>query len=700
MQPALETAGVFAGILVLGSSLIPGAYTGNRSANHRFGPGAGETTADGRPSSEQTEGTVAGRVYGPNGAPVVGAQVSVIGSRVWPAKSIDTDAEGRFAWEDIPPGIYEVRARRDNWIAPPLEGLELEAGRTRVVSFRLLPGRILHGRVVDRDQSTPIRAASVSVGEGSIGLSSRTTQTDRDGRFTFDGILDTDLRVAAVADGYVASPPRMHRPSDGEVVLTLSKAARVEGEVVDAGGHPVVGARVVVVLKHAGSPRPALAADSLGVTAGVVPPISAAGSAPSESGHAMTSVQASTDTRGAFVLEGLGAGRIQLVASHPDYAPGQSSPLTLRGGAVLREVRITLERGGLIDGRVVDARGFGLGAVSVELREQDGALPRLTMSSDDGTFEFQGVRDDVTLIARTANQLSVRKRAKVTPGERVSVTLQIAAALTELRGRMVDDRGFGVERVQVTVTSFAQESPSKRTTFSEGDGTFVFSSLPEPPYRLIASHPEFSVARIERVSSVDDELVVTLTSSAWVQGRVIDDWTGDGVSDAKLVLVGASPSETRSDGDGIFRIDQVPAGTYALEVHHPDYDVYKSEVTVDVSSRSTGGLVLDALRLPPTGQIEGEVVDAAGDPVLDAEVAWGAQPQWSRKATTNGEGVFVLRGVPPGKQPVTARHARAGVAQFSGLVSVRAQDLSRGVVIRLPRAKDAEPVPQDAVVDQ
>ncbi len=677
--------------------MIPGAYTGNRVNDYPLGRHDGGPAPGERPGSDDGIATVSGRVFGPDGSPVAGAEVSVIGSRVWPAKSIQTDHGGRFAWQDIPPGIYEVRARKGNWIAPPLEGLDIEAAQTRVVSFRLLPGRVFEGRVLDGDSATPIRAASVSIGEGSIGLSSRTTKTDRDGRFVFDGVLDTELRVSAVAQGYVASAPRLHSPSEGAVVLTLSKGVRVEGEVVDEEGRPV-GARVTVVSIHAGSPRPVLTADSLGVTEGVVPPISAAGSASVPPGQSMSSIGASADAQGAFVLEGLQSGRVQLVASHPEYAPGQSSTLSLRGGTVRRDVRITLARGGSIEGRVVDARGFGIGAVSVELRAGEDVWPRLVMSLDDGTFDFEGVRGAVSLTARTANQLSVRKQVRVTQGERVSVVLQIAAALTELRGRTVDQSGFGVERVQVTVASLDQGSPFKRTTFSEPDGTFVFASLPSPPYRLTATHSDFSEARIDRISAVEDELRIVLAKSAFVRGRIVDDWTGDGVPDATLRLAGVSRLEASSDDDGTFIIDQVPSGTYVLEVHHPDYDVHQSEVIVDASSRAPSVLVLDALRLPPTGRIEGEVVDTEGDPVFEAEVAWGARPAWLRKATTDENGVFVLRGVPPGKQPVTARHARAGVAQFSGLVSVRPQDVSRGVYIRLPRAQDDEPL-EDSVVD-
>ena len=635
--------------------------------------------------------TLAGRVYGPSGAPLKGASVSVIGSRVWPARVVEANHEGRFIWEGIPPGIYEVRARQGSLISPLLEGLLLEPGETRVLSFRLTPGRSLKGRVIDAQSSQAIGNATISIGEGPIGLLSRSTQTDRDGRFVFYGVPNTELRVSVSSQGYVATPPRLYLPEETGILIALSKAASAVGRVVDEQGRGIAGARVAAVSVGTDpSPRPVLSADSLGVTGGAVPPISAALSGTPASASAMAETRSSRD--GTFRLQGLRPGRFRLVASHSTYASGHSQALRLRGGAERAGIRLVLMRGGAIEGRVVDARGYGVASASIELRGDGDPLPRTVMSASDGTFEFQGVRGNVVVTARTSNQLATRKRVRIAEGDRVAVTLQLSASVSELRGRAVDDGGFPVERAQVTLISLRAGTKLRRTTFSDADGTFIFSGLPDPPYQLKAIHSEYSEAQVDRVSTTEAEVQVVLVQGISLQGRVVDDWTDEGVGGADLTLSGPGRFEATTDDDGGFSFRNVSVGAYTLQVRHPDYDVHEVPVAVEASRYSPQAASIDSIRLPPTGRIEGEVLDSEGEPVGGSEVAWGIKPMWSRKAKTDAQGKFVLRGVPPGQHPVTARHPNAGQVQSDRLVSVRPQDLTPGVYLRLPRSQTAEPL--------
>ena len=177
-----------------------------------------------------------------------------------------------------------------------------------------------------------------------------------------------------------------------------------------------------------------------------------------------------------------------------------------------------------------------------------------------------------------------------------------------------------------------------------------------------------------------------------LQGRVVDDWTDEGVGGADLTLSGPGRFEATTDDDGGFSFRNVSVGAYTLQVRHPDYDVHEVPVAVEASRYSPQAASIDSIRLPPTGRIEGEVLDSEGEPVGGSEVAWGIKPMWSRKAKTDAQGKFVLRGVPPGQHPVTARHPNAGQVQSDRLVSVRPQDLTPGVYLRLPRSQTAEPL--------
>jgi hypothetical protein len=84
--------------------------------------------------------------------------------------------------------------------------------------------------------------------------------------------------------------------------------------------------------------------------------------------------------------------------------------------------------------------------------------------------------------------------------------------------------------------------------------------------------------------------------------------------------------------------------------------------------------------------VEGEVVDANGEAVAGAEVAWGEPPHWNRSVRTDARGSFVLRGVPAGEAWLTARHAVGGEGSVEESVTVLPLETSPGALIELPEA--------------
>src|SRR5207247_41996 len=71
-----------------------------------------------------------------------------------------------------------------------------------------------------------------------------------------------------------------------------------------------------------------------------------------------------TDGAGRFRVVGLPAGRLVVVASHPDFARGASEPFLTTPGTV-STVQVVLQRGATVRGRVVDERGQPLGGVEI-----------------------------------------------------------------------------------------------------------------------------------------------------------------------------------------------------------------------------------------------------------------------------------------------------------------------------------------------
>jgi hypothetical protein len=193
-------------------------------------------------------GSVAGRVFGPDGKPAVGVEVS-LSPNITADMSI-TDAEGRFALEDIRPGSYTLIAR------PPESAKPVEAKdgtRTAVVTtyypsvadqseaqkiafsgqadfyeirMQTAPVHRVRGIVLDEagkpssgaevtlspaPESTPGSAGLgqraggpsfflMGVRQGSAGVPDSTVESGKDGRFEFPAVRSGDWKIKAVSD--------------------------------------------------------------------------------------------------------------------------------------------------------------------------------------------------------------------------------------------------------------------------------------------------------------------------------------------------------------------------------------------------------------------------------------------------------------------------------------------------------------------
>ena len=677
----MRLAGTISGFLVLGTFVIPGAYAPNKEG-FSYGP-AGERVRAG-PSSGELVGsaTVAGRVYGPDGEPLAGAEVSLAGSGFWPARSVRSNAGGRFYWPGVPAGIYELRATHGRLGSSPLEGLILDPGARRVFGLRLAEGWTLSGQVINARSGRPISGASVNVATGILGVYSRAVESDAQGRFAVSGIVSDDPNLYVEADGYVPSGPLAASPDEPDIDVRLEPGATIEGWVVDDRGRPIQGAVVRAYGGAEAGPAAPVGSDSLGVTAGPVPPISTSGT------RQLAFVeQVSTGADGGFRLSGLRSGPYSAIGAHEAYAPGESREIQVRPGATISDVRIVMFRGAELRGRVRDARGNWLEGIPVELRLPSERLPRMTVTGDDGSFAFRGVRGEVTVTALPYDLPPASKTVSIVDEHRAEVELILSGTLRTLRGRVLDERGFGVEGALLTVTSTGSGVSVRRSAKSESDGTFAVPALAEPPYDLQIEHPMYSGARLDDIE-VTDGVQVVLVAGVTLQGRVLDDWSGEELPGVRVKLEGPTEPSTQTARDGWFVFRQMPVGIYDVTFSHPDYESQYQRIEVERPLYVDRPQELAVVRLLPGGTVEGEVLDAYGEPVPGAEVTWGDPPDWKEAVSTDSRGRFRLRGVTPGSVWITARHPDAGENESSGPVTVRPQENSPGAYVKLPGRLD------------
>ncbi|MDB5910750.1 MAG: resA 1 [Massilia sp.] len=195
-----------------------------------------------------------GRVVDAHGKPVPNANVSVDKWRTAPRLGIDfeTDADGRFVWNDAPADAVMLSASTRTHSSTH-ESVTATAGEAEVV-LKLAAQAVLRGSVVDDATGKPIEKFSVHVSANREKTGWTMDRGGVNGKYevtSFDGADAVQIRVSA--DGYLPleSPDLKSRDDVVQFDARLKKGGGMEGSVLTPDGKPAVGADVVLIEKGA-----------------------------------------------------------------------------------------------------------------------------------------------------------------------------------------------------------------------------------------------------------------------------------------------------------------------------------------------------------------------------------------------------------------------------------------------------------------
>jgi hypothetical protein len=310
---------------------------------------------------------ITGVVVDANGAAVAGADVSI---RAAPVVCCDvTDPDGRFRLDRLPPGTYDVEARRPDHHDHGVSIVARCTAGDRDAVLVIPLGATLRGRVVLDGAPLAFFGVGVTTTPEFPWIAFPIGVHDADGRFALTAIAAGTWGLLAAGPGTRLSTVAGIELAAGADVdvgeIHLTRGVRLTGRVRDANGASISGARVVV-----GTDHPAKTLD----------PIRAWFRAEAET---------VTGTDGTFVLDGVasmrGAPAVEIAAWHASY------------GAVFAVARLdtdapielTLVETGEIAGVVF---GFGGGYASIFARRR-GERRVLGMAQIDpaGTFAVTGL---------------------------------------------------------------------------------------------------------------------------------------------------------------------------------------------------------------------------------------------------------------------------------------------------------------------
>ena len=195
---------------------------------------------------------VAGQILGVDGLPA-SADVVIVGSGIWPARTVRSGTDGHFAFENVPPGVYEVEAR-GALASEPRRGLVVEQGARLMLTLALSAGATLAGTVVDEETGAPIAGAELVVASEALSSTPRTTRSDASG----DGAIPTRTwcrRHMVYAAGSTSRVSSMHDhrpPTTGAAVLADTSAPTPDSQ--SSGSRP---STVVATVMTSGRTRAA-----------------------------------------------------------------------------------------------------------------------------------------------------------------------------------------------------------------------------------------------------------------------------------------------------------------------------------------------------------------------------------------------------------------------------------------------------------
>lgn len=253
-----------------------------------------------------------------------------------------------------------------------------------------------------------------------------------------------------------------------------------------------------------------------------------------------------------------------------------------------------------------------------------------TRTDADGRFRFEnlaGVSFTVWAVAK-GHGAAVHERAA--PGDPVELFLPPERTLV---GRVTDERGDPVASAHVHIVSRAVPIPVEVET--EGSGAFEARGLGEGPFYVLAEAEGFLPAVAPSVDAGREPVELELIRPRALE--VVVQHEGQRV-DAEVHLFGDHLQHTATAKDGFTRIDdlwpdEVWVSATAGELSAPPQRVSVTEAVTRVT-----------LELDTAGRLAVTVIDEAGQPVVDPELALSrtqySEPFWHQRAHT-GELVLV-----------------------------------------------------------
>ena len=536
-----------------------------------------------------------------------------------------TGGDGRFVLAGLSPGRFRVRVTGAGLLPAELRYVPVPSDEARIVVARQVA---IEGTVTDGGK--PVANAQVGLRGDAIGgtIELRTSAT---GAFRFANLPEGRYQLFAWQAALAARTLRVARLGAGPfapVELRLEAASIVVGRVIDREEGTGLGAAIEL--------RP--------------------------SGDDQAPRYARSGDDGVFRIEGVPSGKWIADA----FVPGYLSPggIELEAGRGIPEISLT--RGGVIEGRVLDGDGHAVAGAGVRA---------LTAGTNPTEISGEVDRDKLRRFSgRTAAPVPVSSPGALAADPEFVARGELGVLVGPIPP--IPPPGAHVAQTAVAVDpSLAGEpaalpgDPARAAIWTTGpDGRYRITGLPRGKLTVLALAAGFAEARGRQVAIEPGQVVtgvdIIVTPGTIVLGKVTDQHgapvigaqvtatpTGAGAHDAE-----GAPLDAFTDDSGEYKLGPL---TGTVELHATAYGHGEARRTLElapVRGATPAERHEDLLLVVADASVAGILEDATGAPVSGAQLDVIGGPSDGRHAVVAGDGTFSIDRLPAGHLRLHVEH--------------------------------------------
>ncbi|MFP2957942.1 carboxypeptidase regulatory-like domain-containing protein [Myxococcus sp. 1LA] len=473
-----------------------------------------------------------------------------------------TDAQGHFAFANLPTGTYSVVARKDGY-ADGRQSVEIRANEAASVSLTLTRQLGILSGVIQVDDGAALTGVFIFLVEYGFG----TITTDQ-GHFSFGSVPTGTYTLVAQKDGY--------NEASQSVEVRANETASASFTLTRQRGN----LSGVIQVDDATAPS--------GATVSLV-------------GRSGT---ATTDAQGRFTFADVPTGTYTVLAQKANYADARQTVEVRTNEMASVSLTLTRQRGNL-DGFISLEGTSTARDISVTLA----GTTFSTQTSSTGYYSFNGVPTGVYQLEVRKEQFGTGRRSVEI---RAGVTTRVNLTLPRARGTVegLVQFGDGTSAAHVSVELAGSASASSHTMTDE-HGRFSFSNTLVGTYTVTATLPGY--ARQPRTVEVRHEQTTSVTlTMPREQGNVIGKVHLEGAATHEGVIVsldGHPGTSAPTDVLGRFAIDDVPAGSHTMRASRDHYEPVEQAIdvthdvpeTIELSMTVRGAPTFTSARLAVQG---------------------------------------------------------------------------------------------------